>query len=250
MQKKQILIDGKIINYYENLLWKKDWVLVFLHGWMQDGTSFEKIFKVLESREIPYISLDLPGFWSSALLHDDMNLDDYTNITIKTIEKLNLTNPIMLWHSFGGRICINMGSYYKNMSKIVLLCAAGVQRKMPLHWYFIIKTWKVVLSLPGLRKIWTLFREWLSSPDMKNAGKMTKIFKNTIAQDIRDKMKTIEYGTLMIWWNSDDQTPVSDAKIIHGHIKKSQLHILEWSHFIHQERANEVTQLILDFIKK
>jgi len=249
MKKKQILINGKILSYYENLDWATDKVLVFLHGWMQDGKSFEKIFQKLEENNIPYISLDLPGFGWSALSHDDMNLDDYTEITIATIEKLCLTQPIMLWHSFGGRICINMGSYYKNMSHIVLLCAAWVQRKMPLHWYIIVKTGKIALSLPGLRRIWSRFREGLASPDLKNAGKMTKIFKNTIAQDIRDKMELVSYPTLMIWGKDDDQTPVEDAEIIHTLIEDSTLHILEWSHFVHQEKVQEVTHLILNFIK-
>jgi len=178
-----------------------------------------------------------------------MNLDDYTELTKKFIEKLWLMRPVLLWHSFGWRICINLWSYYENISRIVLLCAAWVQRKMPFHWYIVIKTGKRILALPGLRSIWSRFREWLSSPDLKNAGKMTKIFKNTIAQDIRDKMKLVSYPTLMIWWKDDDQTPVTDAQVIHKHLQNSTLHVLDGTHFVHQERPEEITQLILDFIK-
>jgi len=250
MQKKQILIDGKILSYYENSLWKKQWVLLFLHGWMQDGKSFEKIFQILEKKNIPYISIDLPGFWGSQLIHDNMTIDEYTNVTKGFIEKMWLAKPVILWHSFWGRICINLWSYYTNLSKIVLLCAAGVQRKIPTHKYLVIKTAKVILSLPGLRVIWAKVREGFSSPDLKNAGKMTKIFRNTIAQDLQDKMKRVSYPTLMIWWKSDDQTPVWDAQIIHNHMKNSQLYILEGTHFVHQEKADEITTMILDFIKK
>lgn len=252
MNKKQILIDQKIITYYQ---WSTPLdtnysleVCVFLHGWMQDGTSFKEIFEILDKKNIPYISLDLPWFWWSQLQHDNMNLDDYSNVVRATIEKLELKKPILLWHSFWWRICINLGSSYENIEKIVLICAAWVQRKIPLHWYIIIKTGKIVLSLPGLSKIWSYFREGLRSPDMKNAGRMTKIFKNTIAQDIQDKMILVNYKTLMIWWEDDDQTPVSDAKIIHKLIKNSELYILSWSHFIYQEKPKEVSNYILEFI--
>jgi len=273
MKKKQILIWGKVLTYYQwwphltspsqgeenniatSYLLKKERiergsVLVFLHGWMQDGKSFEKIFKVLEEKNIPYLSLDLPGFWWSQLHRDDMTIYDYSEIVKEYIEKLSLKNPVLLGHSFGGRICIHLGSYYANISKIVLICAAWVQRKIPTWKYIIIKTAKVVLSLPWLRGIWSKLREWFSSPDMKNAGKMTKIFKNTISQDLQESMKKNTFQTLMIWWKDDDQTPVWDAQIIHSHMKNSELHILEGTHFIHQEKPEELSEMILEFIQK
>lgn len=250
MQKKQILIDQKILSYYQGGGTGKESVLVFLHGWMQNWKSFEKIFKLLEEKKIPYISLDLPGFWTSQLLHDDMTIEEYWDVVIKTIKKLWLESPILLGHSFGGRICIYLGSFYANIQKIILVCAAGIAYKIPLHKYIVIKTGKIILALPGLKSIGSKIKEWFSSPDLKNAGTMTKIFRNTIALDLQDKMKLIDYPTLMIWWDSDDQTPVSEGEVIHWHIKNSEFHILKWSHFVHQEKVEEITSMILTFIKK
>ena len=105
MQKKQILIEGKILTYYTSTRPvsrdRSQSSLVFLHGWMQDGKSFEKIFKILEEKNIPYISLDLPGFGSSQLIHDNMSIDEYSQVVIKVIEKLQLEKPVLLGHSFG-----------------------------------------------------------------------------------------------------------------------------------------------------
>jgi pimeloyl-ACP methyl ester carboxylesterase len=85
---------------------------------------------------------------------------------------------------------------------------------------------------------------------MKHAGKMETIFRNTIAQDLQEYMKQITLPTLMIWGRYDDQTPITDAEIIHRHIKDSRLHILDGSHFIYQEKPQEVTDLIFDFLKR
>jgi len=116
MEKKQILIQGKVLSYYQSWNIGKIWVLVFLHGWMQDGTSFRDIFTHLEGKNIPYISFDLPGFGSSALLHDNMTIEEYGEGVIECIEKLWLTKPVLVWHSFWGRISIYLWSFYTNIS--------------------------------------------------------------------------------------------------------------------------------------
>ena len=250
MRKRQFLLHWKILTYYENLLWEKKWVLVFLHGWMQDGTSFSEIFQILEEKNIPYVSLDLPGFGASQFLHDNMTIEEYWEVVISFIEKLWLKNPTLIWHSFGGRISIYLGSFYKNIDKIVLLCAAGIVHKISFPKYIIVKTGKIILSFPGLRTLGRKIKEWFSSPDLRNAGKMEKIFRNTISLDLQKNMKKIKYKTLMIWGKNDDVTPVSEWEIIHKHIKKSKLYILDWTHFVHQEQATKITKMILDFTQK
>ena len=217
---------------------------------MQDGTSFNDICKILEKKNISYVCLDLPWFWNSQLIHDDMTIEEYGEIVIHFIEKLKLINPVLLGHSFGGRISIYLGSFYKNIDKIVLLCAAWISHKMPLPKYFIIKTGKIILSLPWLRSLGKKIQKGFSSPDLKNAGMMEKIFRNTISLDLQDKMKQIKYPTLMIWGKDDDQTPVYEWEIIHWHIQNSQFHVLDGTHFVHQEQAEKITNMILDFTQK
>jgi len=269
MQKKQILIDGKIISYYQSphltspsqgeeknaasSLLEKERIergstLVFLHGWMQDGKSFEKIFEILEENNIPYISLDLPGFGRSALKHDNMTIEEYGDGVIRFMEKLQLDKPTLVGHSFGGRISIYLGSFYTNLSQIVLIGSAGVTTPMNPLRLAIVKTGKALLSLPWLGKLKDRAKSSISSTDYKSAGKMEKIFRNAISNDLRKYMKDISYPTLMIWWDRDDQTPVSEGEIIHKHIQNSEFHILKWSHFVHQEKAKEITPMILKFI--
>jgi pimeloyl-ACP methyl ester carboxylesterase len=79
---------------------------------------------------------------------------------------------------------------------------------------------------------------------------MEKIFRNTIALDLQDTMKSITLPTLMIWWNNDNQTPLSEWNIMHKHIGGSLLQVLDWTHFVHQEKPETITEMILHFTKK
>lgn len=247
MQKKQILLDGKILNYYDNSFWKKQWVFVFLHGWMQDWTSFVELFELFEKEKIPYISLDLPGFGSSALLHDNMTIEEYGSVVSSCIEKLHIIQPVLVWHSFGGRISIYLWSFYTNLEKIILIWSAGIAPQMNPLKLLIIKLGKSIFSLPLLKWIWERMKNAISGVDYKNAGKMTQVFKNTISNDLRNYMIQISLPTLMIWWDADDQVPIDEAKTMYEHIKHSDLHILKWTHFIHKERPEEIMNLILNF---
>ncbi|MCD5375254.1 alpha/beta hydrolase [Candidatus Gracilibacteria bacterium] len=250
MQKNQLLLGGKILSYYKGSLGNKQGVLVFLHGWMQDGKSFEAIFEILEEQNIPYVSLDLPGFGGSALRHGDMSVEEYGDIAVEFIEKLGLLNPVLVGHSFGGRISIYLGSFYKNVEKIVLIGAAGIAPKMNPMRLLVVKIGKGIFSLPGLSGVGKNIKKSVSASDYTGAGKMTQIYRNTISNDLQHYMQNITIPTLMVWGKEDDQVTVEEAKIMHKHMINSDLHVLEGTHFIHQEKAQQVCSMILDFIKK
>ncbi len=215
---------------------------------MQDKDSFQDIFSILDDKDIPYISLDLPWFGGSELVSSDMQIEDYGKFVINFIEKQELKNPVLVGHSFGGRVSIYLGSLYENISKVVLIWAAGIAPEMNPLRFAIVKTGKIILSLPWLRTVWKKIKAKTAADDYISAGKMTQIYRNTIVNDLQHYMKQVWFPTLMIWWKDDDQVTIDEARIMHSHIEDSELHILDGTHFIHQEKVSEVTKLILDFI--
>lgn len=249
MQEKKCIIENQIVSYLESTSTDRKNTLLFLHGWMQDKGSFSHILKILEEKNISYISLDLPGFWGTSLKNANMHIEDYGNFIVHFIEKIGLQQAVLVGHSFGGRISIYLWSFYNNISKIVLIGAAGISPKDNIGRLLIVKTWKIVFSLPWLKSIWKKIKSQISAPDYISAGKMTKIYRNTIKNDLRKYMKNMSLPTLMIWWDSDDQVPLQEAKIMHENIWNSQLEILTGTHFIHQEEPKKVTNFILDFIR-
>lgn len=251
MKQKHIIINNQVISYVlsQNLL--KENTLIFLHWWWQDANSFLKIYKILEEKKISFIWIDLPGFWKSELVNENMNIYDYAKIVVDFIEKLEIKNPILIWHSFWWRISIVLWSSYENIKKIVLISSAWIKKDLNTTKLFIVKIWKNFFKIPWLRWIWEKIRKKVWSRDYNNSWVMKKIFLNTINEDLRKNSENVKYKTLIIWWAKDQETPIEDWKFLNKLIKNSKLEIFEnWTHFVYREYPKEVTELIIDFIKR
>lgn len=244
---KQAVVQKHIFTYYHSPEIDSKNCYVFLHGWGQNWSTFHKIFEILEKKHISYVSIDLPWFWKTPLIDANWQIEDYGNFVIDIIEKLWLQKPILIGHSFWGRITIYIASFYKNLHRIVLIGSAGIKSTPNYLKLAVIKTGKYIFSLPWLNHFYSKLKNKIASEDNKNAGKLSKIFKNTIGNDLRKYMDTIDYQSTLIWWTDDTQTPIEEGKMIHQHIKNSHLKIIQkGTHFVYDEFPNEVEKLLHD----
>ena len=101
--------------------------IILLHGWGASSTIFESITNILKTKYTIY-TIDLPGFGKSDEPDKPYNLDDYVDLLYQFIIDLDIYNPILLGHSFGGRIAIKFASLY-NVSKLILVDSAGLKQK-------------------------------------------------------------------------------------------------------------------------
>ena len=104
------VINGVKVNYI--LYGEGEYTLVLLHGWGQNiemmkpiGNAFSKEYKVL----IP----DLPGFGQSIEPDTIWTMYDYVECIHGLLEKLKIKNPILIGHSFGGKISLIYASKYE-----------------------------------------------------------------------------------------------------------------------------------------
>lgn len=249
MQEKKCVVDNHIFSYIESKDKDKSKTLVFLHGWMQNKESFQSILEQLEKQWFSFVSLDFPWFWKNPLLSDTMTIEDYWDSVVAFMEKLKLEKPILVGHSFWGRVSIYLWSFYENIDKIILIGSAGIAPHMNAIRLSVIKVGKIFFSIPGLKKIWKIVKNKISWEDYKNAWKMTEIYKNTISNDLQKYMIKNNYPICMIWWKNDDQVTQQETQLMHEKLRKSKLHIIEGGHFVHQESPQEVLDIILPFIK-
>ena len=92
--------------------------IVLLHGWGQNiemmrpiGDNFQNRFRIT--------ILDFPGSGESEEPKEAWTIDDYELMLEEFLKKVNVKKPIVIGHSFGGRVAIRY-SARNPISKLVL----------------------------------------------------------------------------------------------------------------------------------
>ncbi len=214
---KDIEINGLQLHY--ELTGPEDGKPVLLmHGWGCDHTTVHSIANALNKRMKVY-NIDLPGHGKSQEPPEAWGVEEFTTCMENFIRTLSISNPVLIGHSFGGRIAILMGSRHL-LSKIVLVDAAGIKPKRHLKYYikvYSFKTAKKILPLVFGKKIGSrMIDKWrgkAGSADYRNSSPvMRAVMSRCVNEDLSDRLPLIKASTLLIWGEKDTATPLSDAK--------------------------------------
>ena len=92
--------------------------IVLLHGWGQNIEMMKPLGDNLCSNHRITI-LDLPGFGESEDPKEVWNIGDYSNMLEEFLKKLDIKKPVIMGHSFGGRIAIRYSANH-TIEKLVL----------------------------------------------------------------------------------------------------------------------------------
>lgn len=235
------------INYirYGN---KKGKTLVLLHGWGQNIEMMKPIGDALsETNDI--IIFDLPGHGNSSEPPFDWQVIDFVNCIKECLKKLKIENPILIGHSFGGKISLLYASMYE-VEKLILF---GSPFKKEIKKLSIkTKILKNLKKIPGLNKFEEFAKKHIGSTDYKNASPiMRKILVNTVNLDITEEVKKIKCPTIIIWGTLDEAVPLKDAYELETLIKDAA--VIEYencAHYAYLERLNQTINIINNFIKE
>ena len=86
------------------------------------------------SEQYRIVRLDFPGFGASDPLPEPWSLEDYQDATAQFLRQLGLDHPVLVGHSFGGRVILRMcGNGLIQPEKIVLIDSAGLRPKRTLR---------------------------------------------------------------------------------------------------------------------
>lgn len=130
-----------------------------------------------------------------------------------------IVNPILLGHSFGGRVGILFASR-NSVDKLILVDAAGVKPKRSLNYYLKVYSYKCMKRIIYLiygkeRGNAKLSKRVAGSADYRNASmRMRSILSKVVNEDLKSVMPKIKASTLLVWGENDTATPVGDAKIM------------------------------------
>lgn len=249
-----IIVNDQLIEYRDNGSGR---TILLLHGWGMSLSTFDQLSDNL-SKNFRVIRLDFPGFGLSPKPVADWSVDDYARITGEFLHKLKIDKlHAIICHSFGGRVVIKgISKGYLNPDKVVFIGTAGVKPRNSVKKFaykVIAKIGKVITSLPLIRRLQPKLRRRLysaaGSTDYLNAEQMSKIFLNTINENLLDDVSNIKHPALLVWGENDTETPLSDANLILDRLSKGRLvTIPNAGHFVYIEAFDEVIKEIGEFL--
>lgn len=250
--------EYKGINlYYEKYGDGKE-TLVILPGWGDTSETFSRFIQILQDYYTIYI-IDWPGFGNSTFPSYNMTIYDYTDLIHEWMMSLNIEKPILIGHSFGGRVIITLTGYYGYLyDRIVLMNAAGIKPKRTLKSKVRTLSYKLLKKLANIlpkkirEKFLQIIFQHFSSTDYQSLPNcMRKTFQNIVTEDLTPYLKNIKSNTLLLWGNNDDATPITDAFIMSKNIKHAKLYILkDAGHFVYLDKFKEVIEILVKFIEK
>lgn len=195
--------------------------VVLMHGWGCTHSTVESIAAVARKAHRVF-NVDFPGFGGSTeppLGATPWGVEEYTQMIERLAEVENIKNPILIGHSFGGRVAIVYASR-NAVDKVVLVDAAGVktQRQRKPRLSDRLYRWGKCIfpAILGKRLGGRIVARWAyrrGSADYKACSEaMRPVFVKVVNEDLCHLMPQIKAPTLLIWGKNDTATPLADAQ--------------------------------------
>ena len=218
--------------------------ILLLHGWGQNiemmkplGDNFSDRFRIT--------ILDLPGFGESDEPKRTWKIDDYELLLEEFVEKVKIKKPIIIGHSFGGRLAIRY-SARNPIEKLVLFGSPciRIQENLPLK----VKILKGLKKLPGMNSFGEYMKKYIGSRDYKAASPvMRQTLVEVVNEDLSKYAREIEEPALLIWGNNDIEAPLNEAKELEKIMVDAALIVLPGTHYAYLENLNQVINILNNF---
>ena len=218
--------------------------IVLLHGWGQNiemmrpiGDNFQDRFRIT--------IIDFPGFGESEEPKEAWTIDDYELMLEEFLKKVNVKKPIVIGHSFGGRVAIRY-SARNPISKLVLFGSPciRIQEELSLG----VKMLKKLKTLPGLNGLGEYMKKFIGSRDYKAASPiMRQTLVNVVNEDLSKFAREIEEPTLLIWGTNDTEAPLNEAKELEKIMLDAALITLPGTHYAYLENLPRVVTILENF---
>jgi pimeloyl-ACP methyl ester carboxylesterase len=233
-------------------------VVLLLHGWGSSAAPFESLQEEL-SKSFHVYAVDLPGFGKSEDPSEVWDCVDYAYWVRSFMRKIKIDteNPMILGHSFGGKIAEFM-SDITPIRKLVLVGSSGLildatkkKRKNNSKYVVIKNVLERIVPKPIFKSVNEVFIQRFGSADYKNANaQMRKIFKTVILSDTRDFAAGISAPTLLVWGEKDKASPLEMGRIYEKIIPHATLVVMPaCGHYPFLDKKAEFNNLIYNFFK-
>ena len=231
--------------------------VILLHGWGCNIATMASIEAILAPHFMVY-TLDFPGFGGSDVPAEVWGVEEYTRMLEAFVAEQHIEQPILIGHSFGGRVSILYGSR-NDTHKIVLVDAAGAKPRRPLKYYVKVYSYKLYKKFLYLtmgkeraeEKLEARRRTAGSADYNALTGMMRRIFVKVVNEYLEAYMPLIKCPVQLIWGAKDRDTHVREARIMLKHIPHARLDVIEDAgHYSFLDNPFRFRALLTAFLKE
>lgn len=252
---KDVQLEGLNFHYRES---GSGYPVVLMHGWGCDLNIFAQLEGLL-SRHFRVYNIDFPGFGKSQEPNAVWGTAEYEAHFKAFLKTAKIENPILIGHSFGGRIAIRVAKDTP-VRKMILMGSAGIKPQRSMQYYFKVYSFKLMKFFAQLPVIYSLFgkemienrRKKSGSADYRNASDtMRGILSKVVNEDLRHFMPQIKAPTLLIYGENDTATPVADGRLMEKLIPDAGLVVMKNAgHYVFLDQREQVHAIIDNFLSK
>ena len=244
--------------------------LVLIHGFLSSSFSFRRLIPLL-TKEYTVLAIDLPPFGKSEKSKKFVySYENMAKVVISLLEKLGINRTVLIGHSMGGQISLNISNQKPELvEKVVLLCSSGYLKRMSRsviyssripYFYIWLKYW---LSRQGpIQNLLNVVYDHSLIDEEMIAGYTEPFYDDQIfvalTRMIRDRegdlaaeiLRKIETPSLLIWGEEDKVVPLEVGKRLHRDLPNSRLITYKKTgHLLPEEKPQDVFDNILDFLQ-
>lgn len=224
--------------------------IILLHGWRSEGAVWHGVMEKLASEQIALYALDLPGFGRSEPPKTPFSVDSYADIVFTFLEQNGVERATFIGHSFGGRIGIHLAAEHPDfVQKLILVDSAGIRVRPNGVLQTIARFIKPLFRLPGFRALRPRLYHLIGADDYLATPAMQQTFVRVISEDLSPLLGAIHCPTLIVWGDSDKETPLWMGQMMAEKIVSSRLVVLpEAGHFCFLDQPDRFLAAVRTFL--
>ena len=193
-----------------------------LHGWGRRGTDF-----ATSLQGFSYIALDLPGFGATPAFDKAQGAGGYAEAVAPVLEEM-AARPILVGHSFGGRVAVVLASRYpERIGGLVLTGVPLLRRSQSNKPRLAYRLWRWAHRAGQVSDLqMERIRRRYGSADYRTAtGVMRETLVAAVHESYEDELRTLRAPVRLVWGADDTEVPLRIAHKATDLLKESGVEV-------------------------
>lgn len=227
-------------------------MLVIIPGWMHAAKEWAVVSDILTRSNIEHTVLDIPGFGANPPDPDLSTMKDlvtWCESKVMTIQSQSQSPLILVGHSCGGRVGLQLAANELHMHKLVLIGSPNLYR--PSTRVQLTRLLVAILR-PFQSLIPASIRLKLRSDDYTAAKgtPMHNLYLSVVTEDQTELLHTISTHVQLLWGEHDTAAPVRIAREMHEKLSSSRLTIIpKLGHNLHHENPQLLAGKLKEYVE-